>query len=826
MESRILLHGAANEQLRADAKELDRQQALSVAHAAQRQHVTLAAALLEDDRLAALPVRLVLQEFVSEGLIHHSDSGSNLGDRKPVRNSAGSGPNCMPGSGDDSASGTSHHRPSLLPAAAAPAALPMLSGHRMSVDVMKKLRSARGGEALRPLSPSAAGQLIPIIASAASADLFAPSPVPSPRLAPIPRSPATSDPSLPSRLAHGSDSEAGGSSPFAVVHERSCSRVSNEEVSPNTEMRGISDGMSAVLARCRDGDDAHAEGCRRGDFVRVSFRNADVDRWCQHAAAGSSTPPHPPAPLPAIPTPLDGLEALVNALQQEIPGDAAQLRRLRQQRDTAAARLGWSHPTPPPTAERGPLVTAKARSLTALCTGLLDDILSQVMTHISMRPTREAVAAEVASWKVERQGALMGVARHMATTMLNAIVDEFIAEAYEEVNHLHGVSDAFAVDLLVEAIAHSQHRSEFEGEDVRSKLRVAAAVQEAELQRNIAARQKGTAARSRNREAAAAAAAMATSADSAAQQGGPPHSGVSASPPSRPAMADDDAYAMQRQFEDTSMARDEKQLYVMGLKGMLQEMRQRRGDAPYGHTQQLDVRQRRGGIKMSKAFRLATSRMRPPLAASAAVCRNHSGHRAKASLAPYPRIEHIMAAKAEVAFWGKVQVQHFLLQPGAKGKLPSVQVPRRYGPITVTSPSPSGSFLAVGTAQGGLLVWDLRNDEPSPPWFEVGGSGEVAARGLFGGRKEGAAVQQQPSVMALAWSADSYQLASVDVAHTLRMWWMRPEPGQSKDDTKPRTAGLRPDLGFYLSPSMVASSGKSVIKVGCHAIRTRLLTIR
>lgn len=27
---------------------------------------------------------------------------------------------------------------------------------------------------------------------------------------------------------------------------------------------------------------------------------------------------------------------------------------------------------------------------------------------------------------------------------------------------------------------------------------------------------------------------------------------------------------MQRQFEDTSMARDEKQLYVLGLKGMLQ----------------------------------------------------------------------------------------------------------------------------------------------------------------------------------------------------------------------------------------------------------------
>lgn len=49
----------------------------------------------------------------------------------------------------------------------------------------------------------------------------------------------------------------------------------------------------------------------------------------------------------------------------------------------------------------------------------------------------------------------------------------------------------------------------------------------------------------------------------------------------------------------------------------------------------------------------------------------------------------------------------------------TAQVPRRYGPITVTSPSPSGSFLAVGTAQGGLLVWDLRNDEPSPPWFEV-----------------------------------------------------------------------------------------------------------
>lgn len=46
---------------------------------------------------------------------------------------------------------------------------------------------------------------------------------------------------------------------------------------------------------------------------------------------------------------------------------------------------------------------------------------------------------------------------------------------------------------------------------------------------------------------------------------------------------------------------DHTSTYMGGCKCVCaQEMRQRRGDAPYGHTQQLDVRQRRGGIKMSK----------------------------------------------------------------------------------------------------------------------------------------------------------------------------------------------------------------------------------
>lgn len=46
----------------------------------------------------------------------------------------------------------------------------------------------------------------------------------------------------------------------------------------------------------------------------------------------------------------------------------------------------------------------------------------------------------------------------------------------------------------------------------------------------------------------------------------------------------DESYAVQRSL-DEGISLSDKALYVMGLKGMLEEMKRRRGDAPYGHTQ-------------------------------------------------------------------------------------------------------------------------------------------------------------------------------------------------------------------------------------------------
>ena len=47
-------------------------------------------------------------------------------------------------------------------------------------------------------------------------------------------------------------------------------------------------------------------------------------------------------------------------------------------------------------------------------------------------------------------------------------------QLYSELNHMEGISDQFAFDLLVEAVAFSQNKFDFTRDDIRAKLRDAA----------------------------------------------------------------------------------------------------------------------------------------------------------------------------------------------------------------------------------------------------------------------------------------------------------------------------------------------------------------
>lgn len=40
--------------------------------------------------------------------------------------------------------------------------------------------------------------------------------------------------------------------------------------------------------------------------------------------------------------------------------------------------------------------------------------------------------------------------------------------------------------------------------------------------------------------------------------------------------------------------------------------------------------------------------------------------------------------------------------------------------------------------------------------------------------------EHPPPFIGFAWSADSYQLASLDASSHLRLWWLRPEQGQGR----------------------------------------------
>ena len=49
---------------------------------------------------------------------------------------------------------------------------------------------------------------------------------------------------------------------------------------------------------------------------------------------------------------------------------------------------------------------------------------------------------------------------------------------------------------------------------------------------------------------------------------------------------------------------------------------------------------------------------------------------------------------------------------------PHFQVREKFAPITCIAPSTNGSYLAIGTATGATVIFDIRND-PANPWFEV-----------------------------------------------------------------------------------------------------------
>ncbi|KAG1658963.1 hypothetical protein FOA52_004379 [Chlamydomonas sp. UWO 241] len=258
----------------------------------------------------------------------------------------------------------------------------------------------------------------------------------------------------------------------------------------------------------------------------------------------------------------------------------------------------------------------------------------------------------------------------------------------------------------------------------------------------------------------------------------------------------------QRVFDDGNMPREQRELYMLGLKAMLQEMIRRRGDAPYGHTQQLAIAWP-DGVPLTRPLVHAAGGMKPPLAAGRSVWRKFDANRAHVKFAPRPRTEHLRAAELERLFWRKVTYKPFFQGEPKVG--PLVWVRDKLAPITFVSPSPSGHYLAVGTATGAVVVFDLRH-EPSNPWFEVvpessGSAGAPRCPGL-----------PRPAVLALTWSVDSYQLLALDNTDTVRVWWMRPAPGQiiKQVDTDQRQP-VEPDLALSMGPPAMATSGKAPI---------------
>lgn len=100
---------------------------------------------------------------------------------------------------------------------------------------------------------------------------------------------------------------------------------------------------------------------------------------------------------------------------------------LKMKHEVATTRLNWAYHRPP-TYVGELAVTAKQRNMKRLCSEIVHEMVDIAMQCILMRPTPDEVAAEVATWKVERRHRLMDIARHIADGVLRDCVDEIIAE--------------------------------------------------------------------------------------------------------------------------------------------------------------------------------------------------------------------------------------------------------------------------------------------------------------------------------------------------------------------------------------------------------------
>ena len=56
------------------------------------------------------------------------------------------------------------------------------------------------------------------------------------------------------------------------------------------------------------------------------------------------------------------------------------------------------------------------------------ELVDAAWRQVSLRPSQQQVAAEVAEWKAKQLPALLGIARHLADAVLKDVVDELIAE--------------------------------------------------------------------------------------------------------------------------------------------------------------------------------------------------------------------------------------------------------------------------------------------------------------------------------------------------------------------------------------------------------------
>ncbi|KAF6259108.1 hypothetical protein COO60DRAFT_1700968 [Scenedesmus sp. NREL 46B-D3] len=562
------------------------------------------------------------------------------------------------------------------------------------------------------------------------------------------------------------------------------------------------------------------------------------------------------------------LSDVAAAVWAGLPQQQEQLASIRRRAAITSTRLRWQVVRPRTYA--GDLaLTAHQRSIKGLAQGIIDELLNAALAHIAMRPTKQQVLVEVAEWKAARPAALAGISRHTADSIYKEVVEELLAEVAVEAAQAAAAADVFSFDMLVAAVAFSQGKYDLgfnagvtkQGLSPRpsgsTHVDTADASQADTGQssaRTDGAGAAGSIAFGRARgssvvggiareaallqKAAEIEAEAAAEAAAAAQQRGAPRLVIAAGD-AQLDMAEEDVYLARRDFAAADHAFAVQQaasdgagggqgaggrqqqlvparaLYLAGLQGMLWEMRKRvPPDTPYGHTQPLAPHF--AGTAVSKARRIAVTRQRPPLAASAAVWARREAPTGRLEQGTWPTAAHLAAAVREREFWGKVALRPRMQRPPLPGpaclEATSLVVPEALGAVTALSGCPAGTFVAAGTSRGALLVWDLRKDAAVAPWFQVTGTGQLYKRRWW--NPWAAKPPRRPAIAGFAWSSDSYQLAALDASSNLKMWWMRPEErqdGQSVAELQARAAAVTPELAVLITPFMVALSGKAPV---------------